>query len=261
MEQRPKTDDEILAVYRKHQNDAGGNFLRAMGRQADPDPKHTDEQRVLAALRQLETEKPKGHFDWYQLLTNTFLHDPYSIWGFIMHLGGNMLFLLIFGTRVNALVGNLKMAILYPLLGIAASAAHLLFSPHLNGPALGASGAIMGLAGMYLIFFPVHRVYMAFWLKIFWRIPTWIKIWPVRGFWVLAFYLSFDVISTLLRSRDGVAHWAHLGGFIAGAAIALIMLCSRLQHANHGDLLSVLLGKYSWPLIGKPRRAFESLLS
>src|SRR5439155_4915167 len=120
-------------------------------------------------------------------------------------------------------------------------------------PALGASGAIMGLAGMYLIFFPVHRVYMAIWLRIFWRMPLWLKIWPTRGFWVLGFYIGFDVVATLLRSRDGVAHWAHLGGFVAGATVALFLLIARLQDARHADLLSVVLGRLAWPLIGRPQ--------
>ena len=71
---------------------------------------------------------------------------------------------------------------------------------------------------------------------------------------MLGIWLSFDVISTLLRSRDGVAHWAHLGGFIAGMIIATGLLISRLESANHGDLLSVMLGRWSWPLIGKPKR-------
>jgi membrane associated rhomboid family serine protease len=146
------------------------------------------------------------------------------------------------------------MAILYPTLGALASASHLYFAAGSIAPALGASGAIMGLAGMYLIFFPVHRVYMAIWFKLYWGIQTWIKIWPTRGFWVLAFYLSFDLFSTLIRSADGVAHWAHLGGFFAGAIIATALLLARLQSAHHADLLSVLLGKHAWPLIGKPQR-------
>jgi membrane associated rhomboid family serine protease len=257
---QPLTQDDAIAFYHKHANDEIGATLRQLGKDENVGPNATDEQRAVAAYQTLADREPKGEFHWYQLVTNTFLHDPGSIFHFIMHLGGNMLFLLIFGTRVNALIGNIKMAILYPLLGAAASAAQLLFHSGRSGPALGASGAIMGLAGMYLIFFPVHRVYMAFWLKIMWRIPTWIKIWPMRGFWVLAFYLSFDVISTLLRSKDGVAHWAHLGGFITGVVIATAMLVSRTQNANHGDLLSVLLGRWSWTLIGKPRRTRHAAL-
>ncbi len=250
------TDAEIMTLYHEHEKDKIGAALRKVGTDLDLPDNATEEQRITAAFRSVDTGESEGEFRWYQLFTNVLLHDPSSIPGFVMHLGGNMLFLLIFGTRVNALLGNLKMAILYPLLGAIASGAHLLFTTG-RGPALGASGAIMGLAGMYLIFFPVHRVYMAFWLKISWRISTWIKIWPVRGFWVLAFYLSFDVISTILRSRDGVAHWAHLGGFIAGAIIASGLLIARLQDAHHADLFSVLLGKYSWPLIGKPRQAMS----
>ena len=85
-------------------------------------------------------------------------------------------------------------------------------------PMLGASGAIMGLAGMYLVLAPVHRIYMTIWLRM--GLMTgfrllW-KLWAVRGFWVVLFYIAFDVLATLIGSRDGTAHWAHLGGFVAG---------------------------------------------
>ncbi|HVS73150.1 MAG TPA: rhomboid family intramembrane serine protease [Phycisphaerae bacterium] len=256
VEREVQTDAQILSAYHAIQDKPEGKLLRDIANEKDENGKleGTEDQRIVATVRALhaDSDEQAEPFHPYQLLTNTFLHDPSSIFGLIMHLGGNMLFLLIFGTRVNALVGNLKMLVLYPLLGVAASGAYLIFNAGSSAPALGASGAIMGLAGMYLIFFPVHKVYMAFWLKIFWRIPTWIKIWPMRGFWVLGIYLGFDVAATLLSSQDGVAHWAHIGGFVVGAAVATVMLISRLESANHGDLLSVVLGKWSWPLIGKP---------
>jgi membrane associated rhomboid family serine protease len=249
---RQMSDGEILQLYRRHEHDKGGEALRVLADRVEANSADmTLEDRVVKAFRELGLDKPKHVFKWYQLFTNALLHDPDSIWGFAMHLGGNMLFLLIFGTRVNALVGNLKMLVLYPALAALASLAQLQLA-HDRAPALGASGVIMGLAGMYLIFFPVHRVFMAFWLKITWRMPTFIKIWAMRGFWVLAFYLAFDVGATLLGSADGVAHWAHMGGFVAGVGLAVAMLVARLQDASHADLISVLLGRYAWPLIGKP---------
>ena len=226
-----------------------------------------DSQAFEQKVEQLETTMPKekaidtaykqlppdqqfyGEFHWYQLITNGLLH------GGILHLAGNLLFLLVFGSRVNALIGQWKTAVLYPVLLIVASWAEmtsLAGKPPL--PALGASGAIMGLAGMYFVLFPVHRVFMVIWLRLGlllgFRLAY--KIFALRGFWVVLFYLAFDVLATVLGSRDGVAHWAHLGGFIGGMLLALILLLARQIDAHGGDLLSALLGQRAWLLLGKP---------
>lgn len=184
-------------------------------------------------------------FQPFQLLTHAFLH------GGLVHLIGNMIFLLVFGTRVNALVGNLWMLFLYPLLAVLAGAIYAFSQensfPH---PMLGASGAVMGLAGMYVVLFPAHRVHMACW----WR---WWFLWSyrlllVRGFWVVLFYIAFDVLYTSIGLETGVAHWAHLGGFIAGVALALLMLVTHMVNARGGDLLTVLLGRRAWVIVGRP---------
>jgi membrane associated rhomboid family serine protease len=77
------------------------------------------------------------------------------------------------------------------------------------------------------------------------------KIFALPGIVVVLFYISFDVIYTILRVETGVAHWAHLGGLIAGMLLAVGLLVSRLVHTG-GDGLSLLLGKYAWPLVGTP---------
>jgi membrane associated rhomboid family serine protease len=81
------------------------------------------------------------------------------------------------------------------------------------------------------------------------------SMFAVRGFWVVLFFIMFDVLSTLLGNKDEVAHWAHLGGFFAGVAIALALLLMRIVNAQGGDVLSVMFGRYAWPLVGRPRRA------
>lgn len=212
----------------------------------------------LKTLRELQTlmqaKSPHAEFHSYQLVTHAFLH------GGIMHLVGNLIFLIVFGTRVNALIGNIATAIIYPILAILAGAAHLIASRHLPmHPMLGASGAIMGMAGMYFVFFPVHRVFMAIWIRWGWVsllsgrpfALSW-KVWALRGFWVVLFYISFDVLYTSLGVQTGTAHWAHLGGFIAGMVVALVMLVTRLVNARGGDILSRILGKNAWALIGRP---------
>src|SRR5829696_3590 len=82
-------------------------------------------------------------------------------------------------------------------------------------PGIGASGAIAGLAGMYLVLFPVHRVFCVAWVRggLF---TVMYKIFAVRGFWVVAFFAVWDVLLLLATDEYNVAHWAHMGGFAAG---------------------------------------------
>lgn len=191
-----------------------------------------------------------AEYHTYQLLTHALLH------GGLLHLVGNMIFLLVFGSRVNALVGNVYTAVLYPILAIAGGIAHRIASVDLPlHPMIGASGAIMGLAGMYFVLFPIHKVHMVAWWR--WgfigRFKLSMKIFAVRGFWVVLFYIGFDVFYTAMGIEDGVAHWAHLGGFIAGAVIAIILVVARLVNARGADIFSAILGKHAWKIVGKPR--------
>lgn len=191
-----------------------------------------------------------------QLFTSTFLHgDP-------IHLIGNLLFLMVLGTRVNALIGNTLTLILYPLLGAAAGIVEMVANANEPAyPALGASGAIMGLAGMYLVLFPIHKVHMAAWLR--WGLIRGfrlsLKIFPIAGFWVVLFYIAFDVVYTALGIEDGTAHWAHMGGFGVGVVLAIVLMAARLVDARGGDVLSRLLGPRAWLLLGKPGRKGVSL--
>lgn len=208
--------------------------------------------QAIAYARAMQAHRLGSDADFhpYQLLTNALLH------GGIFHLAGNLVFLIVFGKRVNEAIGDLAMGIVYPLLAISASAIYLLaMSSAPLHAALGASGAIMGLAGMYFVFFPVQRVHLAFWFRLR-VIFMYRKIFRPRGFWLLVVWVLWnDVLPVLLGTQtDGVAHWAHLGGFLTGMAIAIILLVSRLGHSMGGDLLSVCLGKHAWPLIGKPNR-------
>ena len=229
----------------------------------DPQGRLSDDELVQRELDKELADKlpPVGKFQWYQLITHAFLHDTSSVYNFLMHLAGNLLFMLVFGTRVNALIGNLATAIVYPILAVCAASVHLMSLG--NGPAgpmLGASGAIMGLAGMYLILFPVHHVYCAMWISLWLRFRRLFgcKIFQLRGFWILLIYFGYDIlmnaISTHFHVGGGVAHWAHIGGFLTGAAVGLGLLLSRMFNTHGGDVLSVALGKHAWPLIGKPAR-------
>ncbi len=206
-----------------------------------------DIREIDNAIREEQATTPR--FEPYQLVTCAFLHSG------PIHLAGNMLFLLILGSRVNALIGNIWTAILYPVLAAAAGIAQMVASrnAHLY-PMIGASGAVMGLAGMYLVFFPIHQVHMAAWIRLglLTGFRLHYKAFIVRGIWVVLFYIAFDVFYTALGLKDGVAHWAHLGGFIAGVVLAVLLLLTRRVNARGADIFSAIFGHKAAALVGKP---------
>lgn len=208
-----------------------------------------DEELDLAAHEALSPQQQcLGQYRFHQLITSAFLHaGPF-------HLAGNLLFLLIFGSRVNSSLGNIGTLILYPVLAVIAGLAQKAAAASgMPMPGLGASGAVMGMAGLYLILFPLHRVHMALWFR--WGLLAGFrlsrKFFAVPGLVVVLFYIAFDVLYTILGLETGVAHWAHLGGFIAGAVAAVALLAGRVVYSG-GDILSLVLGKLAWPLIGTP---------
>lgn len=197
-------------------------------------------QRALASV---------GHFATYQLLTHAFLHVD------IFHLIGNLIFLLVLGSRVNALIGNIWTAVLYPTLAALAALPHMCaMRDEQIGLLLGASGAVMGLVGMYLVLFPAHPIHMAAWFRLvpFLLLRLHATIFTVRGFWVVLAYVAIDVYGTLQEDSGGVANWAHLGGIGFGALIAVILLLTRRVNARGADIFSVLLGPKAWALVGRP---------
>jgi len=145
------------------------------------------------------------------LVTSLFLH------GGILHLGGNMLFLWIFGDNLEDELGHLKFLAFYLACGIAAGLIHVLASPGSMVPTIGASGAIAGILGGYLLLFPKARVDVLIILIVFFRvfaIPAWI---------MLAVWLAFQLVGGFGSDPDagGVAYWAHVGGFVAGLGLTL----------------------------------------
>ena len=139
------------------------------------------------------------------LLFAMFMHGGWA------HLGGNMLYLWIFGDNVEDRMGHLKFLIFYLLCGFLASAAQIFFGPNSLIPNLGASGAIAGVLGAYIILFPHQSVRVLMWGRIV-EVPALIVI----GLWgLLQFLGGFGQVSSA-GDRGGVAYMAHVGGFIAG---------------------------------------------
>ncbi len=141
------------------------------------------------------------------LFTAMFLH------GGIMHVGGNMLYLWIFGNNIEDVMGHGRFVAFYLLCGVAASYAHALSAPTSVVPMIGASGAISGVLGAYLLLFPRAQVLTLIPLGFFTRM-VWVPAMFFLGFWIVIQLLSGTL--SLGGSGAGVAWFAHVGGFLTG---------------------------------------------
>ncbi len=149
--------------------------------------------------------------DWalfLPFLTNMFLH------GGLFHILGNMWFLHIFGSSVEDRMGHLRFLVFYLLSGISANVFYFLVAIHSKVPELGASGAIAGVMGAYIVMFPNARIITMF-LILFFPVFVEISVFFYVGFWFFMQILS-GVMSLGVNETGGVAWWAHIGGFIAG---------------------------------------------
>jgi hypothetical protein len=144
--------------------------------------------------------------------------------GGLLHLGGNLLYLYIFGDNIEDAFGHAKYLGFYLLCGLAASLTHLLVEINSIVPAIGASGAISGVLGAYFILYPKARVVTL----IFYFFITFVRIPAVffLGFWFILQLFSGSVTLTY-GVASGVAYWAHIGGFVAGMLIALVVRAVR----------------------------------
>ncbi|RVT85497.1 rhomboid family intramembrane serine protease [Rhodobacteraceae bacterium CCMM004] len=145
------------------------------------------------------------------LITSQFLH------GGLLHLAGNMLFLFIFGDNLEDEMGRLPFLAFYLASGVAAALAQALADPASTVPMVGASGAIAGVMGGYLLLFPKARVDVLIIIVVFF------KVLPIPAWIVLGLWFALQVFSGASTPIDGggVAYWAHAGGFAAGLGLSL----------------------------------------
>jgi membrane associated rhomboid family serine protease len=156
------------------------------------------------------------------LITAMFLH------GGLMHLVGNMLYLWIFGDNIEGLMGHARYLIFYLLCGIAATMSHIVMMPASQEPMIGASGAISGVLGAYLVKFPRARILIL--VPIFICLTTFrIPALFVLGFWFLT-QLTNGLGLFADVGNDNVAWFAHIGGFVAG--VLLVKLFERRQNVE-----------------------------
>jgi membrane associated rhomboid family serine protease len=146
---------------------------------------------------------------WFTLITSMFLH------GGFLHLGGNMLYLWIFGNNVEDAMGHGRYLLFYLACGIAAALAEGIVNPHSAYPMIGASGAISGVLAAYVLIYPRARITVI--------IPLGILLYPTKisAFYVVGFWFVLQILNGLLAAQGaaGTAWWAHVGGFALGALL------------------------------------------
>ena len=162
---------------------------------------------------------------WLTIFTSMFLHANF------LHLAGNMLFLWIFGNNVEDIMGMMRYLLFYLLCGVIAAATHIAMNPHSTNPVLGASGAISGVLGAYLVRFPRAQVdtciFIFFYFTVV-RLPAIV----VLGLWFLM-QLLMGATSLLGKpDQSDVAIWAHIGGFIAGMILVNLFAFPARERYN-----------------------------
>jgi membrane associated rhomboid family serine protease len=157
----------------------------------------------------MDSRYPGAPPGYVTIVTSMFLH------GSLLHLGGNMLYLWVFGNNIEDSMGPARFVVFYLLCGFAAAMAQALMDPTSEIPMIGASGAISGVLGAYLVLHPSANVRNILFLGIFF---FWIRLPAVA---VLGFWIVVQAINASLASNEmgGVAWYAHLGGFVAGMVL------------------------------------------
>jgi membrane associated rhomboid family serine protease len=156
-------------------------------------------------------------FRFANVFTSMFLHGGW------MHVLGNMWFLWIFGDNIEDILGHAKYLLFYLCCGIAAALTQVFFSPVSRVPMVGASGAIAGVMGAYMVKFPHSRIRTLVFILIFITfidVPAWIML--IYWFF-LQFVGGFESLSTQQMVQGGTAFFAHVGGFLAGIALVTLM--------------------------------------
>ena len=153
---------------------------------------------------------------WITLFTSMFLH------GGFLHIASNLLYLYIFGDNVEDRFGHLPFLVFYLACGVLASLTHILFNAQSTIPSVGASGAIAGVLAAYLVLFPQAVVRTLLFIGPLFTV-TRVSALLLIGFWFITQLLAGIAAIAPTEQTAGVAYWAHVGGFVAGLVIALVL--------------------------------------
>lgn len=163
------------------------------------------------------------HTEYLRVFTSMFLH------GGFFHVAGNMLYLWIFGNNIEDAMGHLRFFVFYLISGVAAAFAQIAIEPNSQVPMIGASGAVSGILGAYLLLYPyagvISLLVLGFFIRVV-RVPALF----VLGFWIVVQFLN-GLITYTGGPQGGVAWFAHIGGFLAGLVLVnLFRIRPRIQY-------------------------------
>jgi membrane associated rhomboid family serine protease len=187
----------------------------------------SDSQRIAYAygaipysLTTFETVQPVHPL--LTIFTSMFMH------GGLLHLGSNMLYLWIFGNNIEDKLGYVKFIIFYLLCGVVAAYAYAFTNPASTVPMIGASGAVSGILGAYILLFPHARIHTLFFLFFFVQVVRLPAIFVI-GFWIGIQFIN-GMISQGTASHGGIAWFAHIGGFVFGILMIKPFMKKRRRH-------------------------------
>lgn len=169
-----------------------------------------------------------GGLTWQALFTSMFLHGGW------LHLIGNLWFLWVFGNNIEDAMGPFRFVVFYLLAGTVAAMAHILTDPGSPVPMVGASGAISGVMGAYLVLYPKARVDTLFYFLVFFRVIP-LPAWVILGYWFV-----IQLLSSGGGAGAGVAYAAHVGGFLAGIILTPVFAGRRRRGPTGAELGAVL---------------------
>jgi membrane associated rhomboid family serine protease len=157
-----------------------------------------------------------GGASWYTLFTSMFLHGGW------LHVLGNMWFLWLFGNNVEDVMGHARFLVFYLICGLAAAGTQIFIDAGSPVPMVGASGAISGIMGAYVVLYPRVRVHTIVWAILIFRatVPAWLML----GYWFV-----LQLAGAGIDPLGSVAVWAHIGGFVAGALLIVLFRNPALQ--------------------------------
>ncbi len=169
-----------------------------------------------------------GGLSGWTVLTSMFMHGGW------MHLIGNMWFLWVFGNNIEDSMGHFRYILFYLVCGALAAMTHILIDPSSAIPTVGASGAISGIMGGYIVLYPKVRVHTLIFLFIY------VRVIPMTALAVLGLWFALQLVSGLLPmggAGGGVAFWAHVGGFVAGVVLIKLFARRNLVEAKHAGIV------------------------
>lgn len=176
---------------------------------------------VIVAVFALQQSYIKGRTEPFELTDWTvrgmfgymWLHDGY------LHIIGNLIFIWVFGNALCSKVGNILYIPVYIATGLLAAALHLVFDGRI---AVGASGALYGVIGAYFVLYPFNSIRCFFWFL------AYLRCFSVAGFWMILLKVALDVLGAVSGYMGGTAYFTHIGGFVSGVIIAMVLLMAKL---------------------------------